>query len=217
MPPRAIAVIADPEEPAQRIATALLEAISQVPDTTEHRTLAPGDRARAIARRTSARAAITAGSLALPPGPLGWLTLLPELVMVWRLQAQMVADIAGAYGRDASLTREHMLYCLFRHSAAQAVRDLAVRVGEQLLVQRSSSRALSAVAGKVGGRIAKQTAGKGLSRWLPVVGAVGVGAYAWFDTERVARTAIELFERNDPATDPEPAPRQDRAPRSRPT
>jgi hypothetical protein len=65
-----------------------------------------------------------------------------------------------------------------------------------------TTRALSAVAGAVGGRVAKQTAAKGLSRWLPVAGALGVGAYAWFDTERVARTAIELFERqavSDPA------------------
>jgi len=194
MPRREVVPISKHPDPAQRIAAALLEAIARVPDTEELHSLAPGDRARAIARRSSARAAVTAGSLALPPGPLGWLTLLPELVMVWKLQAQMVADIAGAYDRDAQLTREHMLYCLFRHSAAQAVRDLAVRVGEQLLVHRATSRALGVVARKVGGSIARQTSGRGLSRWLPVVGAVGVGAYAWFDTDRVARTAIELFE-----------------------
>jgi hypothetical protein len=199
MPRRDVVPLPKHQDPAQRIAAALLEAIARVPDTEELRSLAPGDRARAIARRSSARAAVTAGSLALPPGPLGWLTLLPELVMVWKLQAQMVADIAGAYGRGAQLTREHMLYCLFRHSAAQAVRDLAVRVGEQLLVHRASTQAMSAIAGKVGGRIAKQTTGRGLSRWLPVVGAVGVGAYAWFDTDRVARTAIELFEADLPA------------------
>jgi hypothetical protein len=191
---RAIATLVKSDEPARRIAEALLEAIARVPDSSENASLAPGARARAIARRTSARAAVTAGGLALPPGPLGWLTLLPELVTVWRMQAQMVADIAGAYGHDAHLTREHMMYCLFRHSAAQAVRDLAIRVGEQLLVQQSTSRALSVVAGKVGGRIAKQAVKKGLTRWLPLVGAVGVGAYAWFDTDRVARTTIELFE-----------------------
>jgi type I restriction enzyme M protein len=36
---------------------------------------------------------------------------------------------------------------------------------------------------------------KGVPRWLPVIGAVGVGTYAYFDTGQVARTAIELFER----------------------
>jgi hypothetical protein len=31
---------------------------------------------------------------------------------------------------------------------------------------------------------------------LPVVGAVGVGAYAYYDTTRVAVTAIRLFEQD---------------------
>jgi hypothetical protein len=38
---------------------------------------------------------------------------------------------------------------------------------------------------------------KGISRWLPVVGAVGVGAYAYYDTRHVAQTAIALFERGE--------------------
>jgi hypothetical protein len=183
-----------PEDVAPRIAVALMEALSKVPSTEERPSGTPRDRAHGIARHASTRAALAAGSLALPPGPLGWLTLLPEIVTVWRLQAQMVVDIAGAYGRDASLTREHMMYCLFRHSAAQAVRDLAVRVGEQLLVHRLTQQALVVVAGKVGTRVARHATGKAVARWLPVVGAVGVGAYAWYDTDRVARTAIELFE-----------------------
>jgi hypothetical protein len=43
--------------------------------------------------------------------------------------------------------------------------------------------------------ITQHAIGTGVSRWLPVIGAVGVGAYAYYDTGQVARTAIELFER----------------------
>ena len=63
---------------------------------------------------------------------MGMLTLLPELVAVWRIQ-------------------EQMLYCLFKHTASQAVRD---------------------------------------------------AGYAYFDTAQVARSAIELFEKD---IDVEPA------------
>jgi hypothetical protein len=31
---------------------------------------------------------------------------------------------------------------------------------------------------------------------LPVAGALGVGAYAWYDTRQVARTAIAMFSRD---------------------
>ena len=43
---------------------------------------------------------------------------------------------------------------------------------------------------------ARRSIGRGLSRWLPVIGAVGVGAYAFYDTDRVAAAAIELFEQD---------------------
>jgi len=193
MPKTAIITRGQHEKAGHRIAEAILNFIGRVPGTDEHKVRNPAERARSIANSAAARAAVTAGSLALPPGPLGWLTILPELLMVWRIQAQMVADIAGIYGRQAALTREQMVYCLFRHLAAQAVRDLVVRVGERFLVQHVSVRVLQSVAEKVGVRITQQAIGKGISRWVPVIGQRGVGAYAYYDTGQVARTAIELF------------------------
>lgn len=180
-------------DPGHRVAEVILDLVGRVPDTEEHKSRDPAHRARVIGNSAASRAALAAGSLALPPGPLGWLTILPELVVVWRIQAQMVADIAGIYGKEAFLTREQMLYCLFRHTAAQAVRDLIVRVGQRYLVQRASLRTVQAVAERVGIRITQQAIGKGISRWLPVVGALGVGAYAYYDTGQVARTAVEIF------------------------
>ena len=149
------------------------------------------------------KTALAAGGLALPPGPLGWLTILPELVVVWKFQAQMVADIAALYGKKATLTREQMLYCLFRHMAAQAVRDLVVRVGERFLVRRVSLQMFRAAAKAIGVRVTQRALGKGISRWLPIIGAVGVGAYVYMDTGNVADTAIELFER-EIEVEPEP-------------
>ena len=37
---------------------------------------------------------------------------------------------------------------------------------------------------------------KSAARFVPLLGAVGVGAYAYFDTLQVAQTAVELFERD---------------------
>jgi len=195
MPKKTLA-IGRPERTARlKVAEAILGLIAQVPNTDEPKSPDPGTRARAIASRAAVKAALTAGSLALPPGPLGWLTMLPELLAVWKLQAQMVADIAGIYDKNAYLTREQMIYCLFRHTASQIVRDSVVRVGERILVQRVSLGAMQAIAREVGISITRRAIGKGVSRWLPVIGALGVGSYAYYDTGQVARTAIGLFER----------------------
>ena len=34
---------------------------------------------------------------------------------------------------------------------------------------------------------------KSVSRFIPLIGAVGVGAFTYYDTNQVAATAIELF------------------------
>ncbi|HEY6942841.1 hypothetical protein [Dokdonella sp.] len=177
----------------ERLTRAVLDIAGHVPETDEQASRTPERRAQAIASAAASKAAFAAGSLALPPGPLGWFTLVPELVAIWRIQSQMVADIAGVYGVRADLTRSHMLYCLFRHAAAQALRDVGVQVGARLLIQDLPVRLVEKVAAKIGLSLSKRLVGRGITRWLPVVGALGVGAYAYYDTGQVARTAIALF------------------------
>lgn len=176
-----------------RVTQAILDFVSKVPASKIASSSDPHTEARKIASAAARRAALTAGSLALPPGPLGWLTILPELTLIWKIQGQMVSDIAAAYGHHASLGREQMLWCLFRHTAAQAFRDLVVQMGDRLVFRRMSHGIAQRVAKQVGIKLTQRTVGEGISRWLPVVGALGVGAYAYYDTGHVASTAIALF------------------------
>ena len=176
-----------------RITAAILDFVSEVPDSKIGSSKDPASEARRLANRAAQRAALTAGSLALPPGPLGWLTLLPELIAIWKIQGQMVSDIAAAYGRHATLGREQMMWCLFRHTAAQAFRDLVVQMGNRLIFRRMSYGVAERVAKQVGIKLTQRTISKGISRWLPVIGALGVGAYAYYDTGQVASTAIAMF------------------------
>jgi hypothetical protein len=185
------AVIAPVEH--NKVTQAILDFVSRVPNSKVGNSTNPEAEARRIGNRAAQRAALTAGSLALPPGPLGWLTLLPELTLIWKIQGQMVSDIAAAYGRHASLGREQMLWCLFRHTAAQAFRDLVVRMGDRLVFRRMSHSLVQRVAKQIGVKLTQRTIGEGISRWLPLVGALGVGAYAYYDTGQVASTAIALF------------------------
>ena len=187
--------VASRRDIATKVATAILDFIGDVPNTATEPSSTPDAAARSVASAAAAKAAAAAGTLALPVGPIGWLTILPELLAVWKIQARMVADIAALYDKKAALSREHMLYCLFKHSAAQAVRDLVARVGERLLVKRASLALLQAVARAIGVEVTQRMLSKSVACWIPIAGAVGVGAYAYYDTSRVAVTAIELFEK----------------------
>lgn len=183
----------DAAEPSL-IGQAILSLIGKVPSSREPVSRKPAEEARRKANAAAAKAALAAGALALPPGAIGWLTILPEMVGVWKIQRQLVADIAAIYGKQATLTPEQVVYCLFQHTAAQGVRDLVVRVGERALVRKASPLLIRNITRRIGARLAQKAAGKGVARWLPVVGAVGMGAYAYVDTAQVAATAIDLFE-----------------------
>jgi hypothetical protein len=182
-------------QPSQRIAQQILDYLSDVPPSREQPREHPRARVDAIALTARRKAFVASSSLALPPGPIGWLTVLPELVAIWKIQAQMVADIAAACGQHPKLTREQMLFCLFRHAAAQAVRDLAVRAGQRWMVHAATAHSLRSIVHRIGVKLSERALGSSLARMVPLAGALGVGAYAWYDTRQVARTAFSMFSR----------------------
>jgi hypothetical protein len=190
-----VTIDSQPDLP-QKVADAILGLLLQVPPSKENEVTQPEVRARALGRAAARQASLMAASLALPPGFLGWLTILPELVGVWKLQAQLVSDIAAVYGKSANLGREQMLYCLFKHVSVQLFRDVVVRVGERYLIQRASLSFIQSAARTLGVKVTQNIIGKSVSRFVPLVGAVGVGAYAYFDTNQVAKTAIDLFSKD---------------------
>jgi hypothetical protein len=193
-----------PPGPARTVGDAIVTVVSRVPTTRQVAVADPAATVHALARQAARRAALVSGGLALPPGPLGVLTLVPDLMAIWKIQAQLVADIAGAHGRAGSLTREQMLYCLFRHAASQVLRDVVVRAGQRAIVHRLTVSAVQSIAARIGVQLSQQMIAKSAGRFVPGLGAAAVAAYAWWDTDRVARTADALFSR-EIVVDPEPA------------
>jgi hypothetical protein len=175
------------------IIDALERILADIPAPETKQAELPDSAAKAIAHRAAKRAAVLSGTLALPPGPLGFVTLLPDLYLIWQTQRQMVSDIFGVYGRSAELTRTHMLYCMFRHAASHVLRDVAVRGSQRLVIRQLSGGALRSALGSVGLSVSQRLAGNAAGRWLPLAGAAAVGAYAYWDTLQVANTAQRLL------------------------
>ena len=184
---------ADPTGAAGRVASAVLGLVALIPSSAEAPSGTPEARAQALTEAAARTTAKISGLAALAPGPLGLLTVLPDLVAMWRIQSQLVADIASVYGCTATLSKEQMLWCLFKHSAAQTFRDVAYRAGERFLIRPLSLRALRALAMRIGLRISERAVGRALARFLPLVGAAGVAGYAYYDTRKVGAAAIGLF------------------------
>jgi len=180
--------------PPREVTGVIERVIADIPAPRTHAVRDAAGAAEKIARDAAQKAALVSGSLALPPGPFGLLTVLPDLFLIWKIQRQMVADIFALHGRSAELTRTHMLYCLFRHMASQVLRDVAVRTGQRVVVEQLASGALKSTLSTLGASVTQRLAGTAATRWVPLAGAAAVGAYAYWDTLQVAKTARRLLE-----------------------
>jgi hypothetical protein len=179
---------------AAALAPAVLEVVSTLPKPRVRKRSDPEAAARQLAAAAALKAALAAGALALPTGVLGWLALLPQLRAVWRIQAQLVVDIAALHGHRGPPTQEQMLHCLFQHRTARAMQALASGMGDRLLATSVSGRVLQLIAQRLAVRLTRAVVGRRMARLLPLAGAVGIGAYAYFETARVASTATALFQ-----------------------
>jgi hypothetical protein len=178
---------------AHKVGNAIKRFVAVIPVSSESPAAGPGERAAALCEIAARKTAKISALAAMAPGPLGLLTILPDIMAMWRIQSQLVSDIAAAYGKTGNLKQEHMLWCLFKHSAAQSFRDVAYRAAERLVIQPLGAHALRKLTQAIGVRLSQRTAGEAIARFLPLVGAAAVAGYAYYDTRRVGAAAIDLF------------------------
>ena len=92
-----------------QVTESILKLVTSMPTSDEQECSTPDVRARVLARAAARTSAGISGGAALVPGPFGLLSLLPEMFGVWRVQAQLVSDIAAVYGKTATLSTEQMV------------------------------------------------------------------------------------------------------------
>jgi len=182
-------------ELAQRIAQAMGDLISEVPASAEPVSLHPKARAEYLADVAAWKGAAISGTLAIVPGPMGILTIVPALGQIWRIQRQLIADIAACYGQTPALTPTVMVYCLFRHGSATVFKETVVQLGGRLLVREGSLLIFQKIIERLSINVTQRVLGQFISRWLPVIGSAAIGAYTYRDTKKVAGTAIDSFEK----------------------
>jgi hypothetical protein len=191
----------------EKLGKLLFELITDIPESLYTPAEDSDEKINKIIRQASLKAAAVSATLSVPAGFTGVLTSVPDIAAIWRIQAQLVSDIAASYGKFAQLSREAMVWCLFRHSAAQLLRDIAVRTGSRIVVQKLSFAALEALLRKIGLKVSTRFLGKIALRAIPAIGAVGNGAYSFYDTTEVGKTAAAYFKAL--ADNPEDTPAED--------
>ena len=175
------------------IIKALQDFLLDIPTSRLSKSETPEADAKKLVDEASLKSGAISGLLAIPPGPLGVFTIIPDLISIWKIQAQLVADISALYGKTAFLTKETMAFCLFKHGGMHLFKDIVIRAGERFLVKRTSLRVFQKVISLIGIKITQRVISKTISRWVPIIGAVFVGFYSSLDTKEIGKNAIELM------------------------
>ncbi|MBR4680074.1 MAG: EcsC family protein [Fibrobacter sp.] len=181
------------EKIKEKLSALLFELITDIPESLHSPTENSDEKIKKLIRQAAVKASLVSATLSVPAGVTGVLTSVPDIAAIWRIQAQLVSDIAATYGKFAQLSREAMVWCLFRHSAAQLVRDIAVRTGSRIVVQKVSFAVLEKLLKKIGVKVSTKFLGRAALRAIPAIGALGNGAYSFYDTTEVGKTAASYF------------------------
>lgn len=176
-----------------KIKDILFEVISNIPESGFEHSSDPYSKSKVVIRQTAIKAAMMSAGFSLPSGPVSILTIIPDLLGIWNLQKSMIADIAALHGKKAILTKEQLLYCLFRHSASQVFRDIFVKTGTKATIEKAVAQTFETLLERIGLHIAKRTGSGLLYRVIPFIGTAGAAFYAYADTEQVGNVALKYF------------------------
>ncbi len=146
-----------------------------------------------LVRNTSIQTSSISAALSIPGGVTGLITVLPEITAIWRLQSQMITNIAALHGQTHLVTREQMLYCMFRQMGFGLVKEYVFQRGGVYLVRKMSDQAFSAVLQKLSRGLITRQGTRMAGKIIPLVGSISAGALSYYDTFRVGKNARRLY------------------------
>ncbi|MBM9579100.1 hypothetical protein JWG45_18290 [Leptospira sp. 201903070] len=156
----------------------------------------PSDFIQECVQKAAIRAGAVSAGLSIPKMHLGYLTLLPEMILFYRIQGHLVKDIAALYGKESQVSPEIMSYCIFPDTNHALIRSIVRDVGSRVLVRPASLEILRSIGFHLGWKLFRKN-GSSSSRygWLPYLGAILNGGISFLDTKTTGRRATELFQK----------------------
>jgi hypothetical protein len=135
--------------------------------------------------------ALSAG-ISLIPGPWGMAAAIPEVALLIRNQLAMIYDIGAAHGKSKVLNKE-LLAGVFLTAMGVGAGGLLVMQGGKVLVRRVALRVFQRVVMLLAGKVTQQLLKSIVSKWVPIIGAAAMGAWANYSTRQIGRKAAEIL------------------------
>ena len=144
--------------------------------------------------RASWKAFAIGTAAAIPPGPLGWATILPEMASVTKIQINLIYDIAEHYKQRGKLNKTLVMMIFANEAGIEVGMELVERVGKKLVIRALGSKLLRPIVTKIGARLGVRITQRMIGRWVPVVLAPAFGAFSKKMTTQIGKECVKLFQ-----------------------
>ena len=153
----------------------------------------PGEIIRPLVRKYSLQAAALSSALSALPGNLGVLSILPEIYFLIRLQSRMVKDIAILLGKESYLSKELLLYCLFKENKINIISSSIRITGTHLLIRPVTLDNLQTIFYSIVHAKSSKIVPRKNKGVLSLVSMLAGGSLSYIDTQMVGTTANAIF------------------------
>lgn len=131
---------------------------------------------------------------AIPPGFIGYVTILPEIIAVTKVQINLIYSIAKYY-RKAATMNATITTLIFANETGIAIgQDVVKKVGPKLVVRALGTKALRPITQRIAARIGARVTQRLVARWIPFLLAPVFGAFSKSMTTTIGKYAIKLFQ-----------------------
>ncbi|MCB1180084.1 MAG: hypothetical protein KDK36_21075 [Leptospiraceae bacterium] len=148
-----------------------------------------------LIRKYSLKAGLLSFTANILPSPISELAIIPEVYGLLRLQSRMIKDIAALYGKEKSLAKNIIFYCLFNREKTNLWERSLKMVGTRVLIRGGSKHYLYDFLEEWETGLSQKIASLKIKKIMPLVGSAAGGTIAYLDTRAVGLTASRIFSR----------------------
>lgn len=132
------------------------------------------------------------GKAGLLIGPLGMLSVVPEVVLIIRNEIGLIYDVAKAHGKSDLVSKEVVVSILLS-GFGTPVDSLVTTRGGKYLAKFVSSQDYKNMVVLLSGKVAQQLLKSTVSKYLPKVGPAAMAAWTNYTTRKIGKRAHEVF------------------------
>ena len=144
----------------------------------------------------SRKAFVISCTAAIPPGFFGWATIIPELIMITKIQINLIYSIAKFYNQSDKVMISLLAIIFSNALGLELGKGVLKKAGVGIIISKTSAKLLEPILKNISVKTLSKLIARLPSRWIPLIAAPFFGAWSASNTKVIGYEANRLFSKN---------------------